>query len=107
MTGFAARRCVRHAAREAVGRCSACGEHFCRECVGEHGGVLLCAPCLARQVAQQAGPRAARWRRVGDGLLTVAAGLLLWVIFYSAGQLLKAIPPDVHEGTVWRRLGGD
>jgi len=107
MSVIAARKCVRHSTREAVARCPSCGEHFCRECVVEHAGVLLCARCLAREVARaEAAHRPRRWR-AGEALTTAACVVLLWLLFYGFGQLLKIIPPKVHEGTVWRTTSDD
>ncbi len=102
-----ARRCVRHATREAVGRCSACGGFFCRECISEHGGRLVCASCLAKAAVKAAekagGAMAALWR----GAVVCAGLLLLWVLFQTLGGLLLDIPADVHDGTIWRRPFGD
>jgi hypothetical protein len=104
MSVIAARKCVRHSGREAIARCPACREDFCRECVIEHEGVLLCAPCLAREAAaKNRKESSSRWR-MGSVILTVLCVVLLWVVFYGFGQFLKMIPADVHEGTVWRRL---
>ncbi|MEO6994978.1 MAG: rhomboid family protein [Lacunisphaera sp.] len=102
MSVIATRKCVRHPVREAVARCSSCEEHFCRECVVEHEGVLLCAVCLAREAATKTPEQKSAGVRVGKMVLTVACVLLLWVVFYGFGQLLKTIPPSVHEGTIWR-----
>ena len=104
MSTIAARKCVRHIAREAVACCPSCHEHFCRECVVEHTGVLLCAACLAQVTKNVAPSRSTNWNRVGATALTASCVLLLWVVFYSFGQLLKTIPPQVHEGTVWKKL---
>lgn len=104
MTTLAARKCVRHTEREAIARCPSCGGDFCRECIVEHAGRILCAACLARETqAAAAPPRPARLRRATDALVTTAGVLLLWVAFYAFGQFLKALPPDLHEGTVWTR----
>jgi hypothetical protein len=102
MSTLAARKCVRHAAREAVARCVACTEHFCRECVVEHTGALLCAACLAKEVAAKKTDRVSLWQRQGRRLVTLACVVLLWVAFYAFGQFLKNIPPEVHEGTLWK-----
>jgi hypothetical protein len=102
MSVVAARKCVRHSAREAIARCPSCGEHFCRECVVEHNGVLLCADCLAAEAASRQTAKRANWSRFGEVMLTVACVALLWVVFYGFGQFLKLIPAKVHEGTVWR-----
>jgi hypothetical protein len=102
MSLVAAKRCVRHEMREAVGRCASCAGHFCRECVSEHTGLLYCAHCLAREVAKISAAPKARWRAAEQWVFTAAAVLLLWVVFYGFGQFLKVIPPKVHEGSVWR-----
>jgi hypothetical protein len=101
--GLQARRCVRHATREAAARCPACAEFFCRECVVEHAGKLLCAPCLARQ-ATRAQERRERWRGARCTARAAAGGLALWLVFYWIGALLLKIPPDLHDGTVWKKL---
>jgi hypothetical protein len=106
MNTVAARKCVRHPGREAVARCPSCGEHFCRECVVEHRGILLCAACLARAAATAPQSAQTEWRRAGELALTAASVLLLWVAFYTLGQFLKFVPARVHEGTVWRREAG-
>ncbi len=102
-SGLHTRRCARHPTREAAARCPSCQEFFCRECVVEHEGRLLCAACLARTVSARARHRQ-RWvvaRRAGIG---VAGFILLWLCFQSVGALLLRIPPKVHDGTVWQPL---
>jgi hypothetical protein len=82
-------RCFHHPAREAVCRCTGCSRPFCRECVVDHDGRLVCTACLAERVS---GPRASgRGRRV-KAIATGATGFLLaWVFFYSAVKLLLGI----------------
>ena len=41
-------RCGNHAGREAVARCPECRGFFCRECITEHEGRLICAQCQLR-----------------------------------------------------------
>ena len=95
-----ARRCVRHTTREAAARCPACGEFFCRECVVEHAGKLLCAPCLAKSaVASEI--RRKKLVRLRRAAQTVAGLLALWFAFYGLGALLLKVPPTVHDGTIW------
>lgn len=97
-----ARRCVRHPAREAAAQCRECGGPFCRECVSEHEGRLVCAPCLARLLK----PTETAKRRGFGGVMRaakLAAGVLvLWLCFYWLGSLLTKIPVEFHEGTIWR-----
>lgn len=88
-------------------RCPACGGFFCRECVAEHEGQWLCAACMARKAAATAGARPRRW----PGRLTKVAGcaaslLAAWLLFYAVGYILVRVPPDVHEGTFWRKKAG-
>ncbi len=100
-----ARRCVRHPAREAVARCPGCGGSFCRECVVEHGDRLLCATCLARELAATAAGRR-RARRLlpaaGRALALGAGALTLWLVFYGLGSALLRTPPAFHDGTIWQ-----
>lgn len=97
-------RCFHHPLREAAARCLACRRFYCRECVTEHEGRVLCAACLAA--------RAERTRRQRGPLGWLAAPcqlllgvLLLWLCFFALGQALGAIPSSFHEGEVWTRPG--
>jgi len=95
------RRCARHREREAAARCPACGESFCRECVVEHEGRLLCTGCLAKELKQHPARRLrwAVWRRTFS---LGAAGLVAWLAFYWGGRVLLKIPPAFHDGTIWK-----
>lgn len=97
-----ARRCARHEAREAAARCPECGGFYCRECVTEHAGRLLCAPCLARRAADAA-PRRRRLQGLRRGLRMAAGVTVLWLLFYWLGAVLVKIPPDFHDGTIWKK----
>jgi hypothetical protein len=82
-------RCLNHLDREAVARCPSCRRFFCRECVTEHEGRILCAGCL-RTTARRP-------------VVEVAGGLLVaWIAFYSLGRVLAAMPDRFHQGTIWR-----
>ena len=107
MLSLAQQRCFNHATREAAARCPACKRFFCRECVTEHAGRMLCAPCLA--AAAQSPQERARARLV-VGLLRplqmVASVFLLWLLFYALGQALVSLPDTFHQKdltqtTVW------
>lgn len=93
-------RCRNHPAREAAARCPECGGFFCRECVTEHAGRILCAGCLSR-LARGADRRPRRRLRPGRWLNAAAAFAVLWVAFHVCGQLLLRLPSRVHEGTLW------
>lgn len=95
---------MRHTEREAVARCSSCGGFYCRECVVDHAGRLVCASCLAKTTAASAEAKPKRsFAGLRRGVTLIAAVLVLWVLFYTVGSLLLSVPADFHEGTIWRR----
>ncbi len=101
MNDLAGHRCMNHPDREAVAVCPECKRFFCRECVTEHEDRVLCASCLS------AGLQHPEKRRFSFGGVVGFAGccfglLLLWILFYSLGQLLISIPSSFHEGAVWK-----
>lgn len=96
-------RCLNHADRESVARCPECRRSFCRECITEHEGRVICARCLARLLAPV--PRPARSFIALTHPLAVIAGVLsAWLLFYGFGWLILNLPADVHDGTRWRTL---
>jgi hypothetical protein len=94
------RRCARHVDREAAARCPSCGGFFCRECIVEHEGRLLCTSCLARESAS-AKARQDKWAGARRRLELAAATLAAVLVFYGIGSILLNVPPDFHEGTIW------
>lgn len=101
MTRLVHERCFNHAQREAVARCPECGRNFCRECVTEHKGRMLCAACLSVALTGHA------VRRNIFGCLFRPALMLLglvvvWTVFYCIGSGLLSIPASFHEGTFWQ-----
>lgn len=100
-------RCAIHLEREAAARCPSCGQFFCRECVTEHGGRLLCAACLRALFA--AAQRPARARRAWKKLLLAtgrAAVLALslfasWFFFHLLGRKLVSLPDEFHIDNLW------
>lgn len=100
MNDLTYQRCFNHAEREAVARCLACGQYFCRECVTEHEDRVICAACL-RKVARVPFLRRRGFAAVlrgGQGLLGLLAA---WFFFYLVGEQLLALPARFHEGTLW------
>jgi hypothetical protein len=94
-------RCYNHGRREAVARCMECGRFFCRECVTEHDGRLVCASCLARVTGAK--PVKRRRLAVISRAAQLALGaLVLWLFFYALGFGLLAIPSKYHAGDVWK-----
>ncbi|KAF0178356.1 MAG: rhomboid family protein [Limisphaerales bacterium] len=101
MADLTQHRCLNHTAREAVARCPSCTQFFCRECITEHDGVIICAGCLRKQAAAPAARRA-KWNLIGRAGLAALGFLACWLWFYAAGQILLALPSDFHEGTMWK-----
>jgi len=97
-------RCLNHRDREAVARCPSCREFYCRECVTEHEGRVVCAKCLA---ALAAPARAGGLRySIRRPVYAVIAFLLIWTCFFALGRLLLLLPDEFHEGTVWADAAG-
>jgi len=80
-------RCWNHEAREAACRCPACGRSYCRECVSEHEGRLLCAACLSK-VSANSEPETGAFRRLAPPAMIAAGILLAWLVYWAAGASL-------------------
>jgi hypothetical protein len=90
MTPLIDQRCSNHPAREAVVRCPGCRRFYCRECVTEHDGRMMCAACAAGEA-----PEVARPSSLAPWIAGAAAGFLLaWLTFYYLGVALARIPSD-------------
>jgi len=89
-------RCFHHAAREAVARCPECTRFYCRECVTEHEGRIICANCL-RRLAEANAAVGAGWWQVARGVMWMLSFGLAWSVFYGLGSMLLAIDPKVHD----------
>jgi uncharacterized protein YybS (DUF2232 family) len=97
-------RCLIHVDREAVARCPACRNYFCRECVTEHKRKFLCSNCLQSVVASVKPARRNAERFMLVIRMTIGMAIA-WLFFYVIGQLLMLIPPNVHDGSYLRHLG--
>jgi hypothetical protein len=87
--------------REAAAQCPQCGRFFCRECITEHEGRIMCAPCLEALLS----PEERQRRLIGlplEGLQLVAGLALTWLFVYGLGRILAAIPTAFHDGTLLR-----
>jgi hypothetical protein len=90
MTPLIEQRCFHHLDREAVVRCPGCRRFYCRECVTEHDGRMMCAACASGAIAPAARPDSfAAWIAAGS-----AGMLLAWAIFYYGCLFLARIPSD-------------
>ncbi len=102
---IAAQRCFNHARREAAARCPVCAKYYCRECIAEHDGRMICARCLK---AVEAPRRKGRFLSVMARTFQLLAGVLvLWLVFFLLGRALLTLPSSFHEGTVWGTAGAD
>jgi hypothetical protein len=87
-------RCANHVLREAVAQCPSCKRFFCRECVTEHQGRMICVGCV--QALTGASPDAARLARIRWTLTAIAGLLIAWLVFYYTGLELARIPSKFH-----------
>ena len=96
--------CANHPDRESVGRCPECTHTFCRECITDHEGRVICANCLA-MLQTAATERSGVILAFVKGTLGTVVGLLLALaFFYGLGWGLLAIPDSFHKGT-WYAIG--
>lgn len=96
--------CLIHPRREAAARCTSCGQPFCRECVTELDGRMVCGPC--HRAKTQVTERAPRDWFVLSAAVQAAAGLgLLWLTAWLLGRVLVSVPTQFHEGTLWETFG--
>jgi len=101
MRDLASQRCLNHAEREAVARCPACSQYFCRECITEHDDRVMCANCL-RKLARIPLVKGRDWANAFAYARCLLGILAAWFFFYLAGQSLLSLPTSFHEGTFWQ-----
>lgn len=97
MPALVATRCLLHPQRESVARCPECRQAYCRECITEHDGRVICAACLRRLTR----PVQRRPVRLGWLLrpVSMVVGLLVgFLFFHLLGLVLLQIPSEWHEG---------
>jgi len=99
------KRCLNHRNREAVARCPSCRDFYCRECVTEHLGRVICAKCLAAITAESRDAR--KHFSVVRPLVATLAFLLIWGYFFAMGRALLLLPDSFHDGSVWSAGGLD
>lgn len=96
-----ASRCVLHTQREAAARCPECKRFFCRECITEHDGRVLCSGCLAEQGQDQKESRRDTEKLRMTAQLIVAL-LILMMMFLSVGIIIQILPEDVDFSLEFR-----
>jgi hypothetical protein len=97
MSALIDQRCWHHPNREAVVRCPECRRFYCRECVTEHLGRMVCATCVAR-LSTDAGFEGGRLRIAAWTVFALGGVLLAWLVFYYLGAFLARIPSDFFGG---------
>ena len=107
MMPLAQQVCLRHPEREAVARCVRCSDFFCRECIIEHEGRLVCGSCLGALTKR--GPTgSSRWAGVVRTALNAMLGFLCaWICFYELGRMLLAMPSEFHKPAIFERMEGN
>jgi hypothetical protein len=95
--------CLNHPRREEAARCTSCGRPFCRECVTEFEGRMVCSAChLEKSKVAEKPPR--DWAIVTASLQFVIGLAVLWLSVWMLGRVLLSIPSEFHEGTTWERF---
>jgi len=75
-------------------QCPSCRRFFCRECVTEHDGLMMCVACVALLARSEAG--AERSKKIRWTMGAILGILLAWVAFYYLGSMLARIPSEFH-----------
>ena len=91
-------RCFKHVSREAVAKCPECGRFYCRECVTEHDGRVVCRSCLDELLAEEPTTAPGWLKALGEWALASAGGLIVVYGFYLLGRILLRIPSQFHSG---------
>jgi hypothetical protein len=95
--------CLNHPRREAAARCTSCGQPFCRECITEFEGRMVCGACYRQKAGlKEKPPRDLAWITVSAQIVIGVA--LLWLGAWVLGRVLLSIPSEFHEGTTWQRF---
>ena len=104
MHQIAEKKCLLHPEREAAAVCLECGEFFCRECITEHEGRVMCSRCLS-EIESGEKRKKARFKKLRKGLQLAAGLIIIWAVFFHLGKAVVETPASFHEGTIWETLG--
>jgi hypothetical protein len=107
MSALARQVCLNHPHREAVARCMQCTRFFCRECIADYDGRLICGSCLHKLASARV--KAARtWPATMRAVAKSLAGFTLaWLCFYTVGRALVQLPSTFHEdiwNSTWTKM---
>ncbi len=78
-------QCMNHPSRGAAARCPDCENYYCRECVTEHEGRVICAGCM-KQMVGRGGETSSRWTTLVEAAKVVAGLVAGWLFFYMVAQ---------------------
>lgn len=95
--------CQNHPRREAAARCTSCGQPFCRECVTEFAGRMVCGVCHREKAMVKEKPKR-DWFVLTTALQFMVGLGILWLGTWLLGRVLLNIPSEFHEGTTWERF---
>lgn len=95
-------QCTRHAGREAAARCPQCRRFFCRECIAEYRGRLLCSHCLHLTTGATSPAHRGRAHAWVRGLTLILALSLVWMFWSWAGWQLARWQHATHEEVLWQ-----
>ncbi len=91
-------RCFQHVSREAAARCPECERFFCRECVTEHDGRMVCRPCLSVLADSDDTHESGLFHQLVGWLCALLGFAFVVSLFYLLGRLLLSIPSEFHQG---------
>ena len=97
MPAILASRCLLHPHRESVARCPECHQAYCRECITEHDGRVMCASCL-RQLTRGLERKPLRLGGLWRPFQVTFGIVVAWLLFFLLGHFLLQIPSEWHEG---------
>jgi len=95
------KKCFNHENREAAAQCPECKRFFCRECVTEHSGRVLCASCLGSS-GHDGGKKFFRFDKPALLVKFFFGLFFIWICFYYIAFFLISLPSDFHEGVLWQ-----
>lgn len=98
MSSLAQARCYQHVSREAVARCPDCERFYCRECVTEHDGRMICRSCLKLLLESENQQKVGWFSTVGGSVFAIIGFIFGVGVFYLIGRLLLRIPSNFHNG---------
>jgi len=91
-------RCFQHADREAAARCPDCERFYCRECVTEHEGRMICRTCLDTLLQESTVEAGSFFKSLRGWALAFLGYILAAYLFYQIGYTLLRIPSQFHSG---------